>query len=163
MRRERRKGEAMFVIREWEDAFADDYVRLSLEWLEKYVRVEAADEAVMYHPHESVLNIGGAIWFAAENGVNVGTVSMIPIGEGEYELAKLAVTESCKGRGAGSLLMQTAMAFAERVGARRVMLFTNSRLRPAIHLYEKFGFVHMPLGDSEFDTADVRMEAVLQK
>ena len=35
------------------------------------------DEAIIYHPHESILDKGGMIFFANCEGVNVGTVSMI--------------------------------------------------------------------------------------
>ena len=37
-------------IEKWKDKFAKDFIRLSVEWLEKYVRVEPADEALLYHP-----------------------------------------------------------------------------------------------------------------
>lgn len=149
------------VIRSWEDAFAEDFIRLSLEWLEKYVCVEPADEEMLVHPHETILDIGGAIYFASSGSVNVGTVSMIPLGEGVYELAKLAVTGDCKGRGIGGILMETALDFAKTHHAKRIILFTNHVLRPAIRLYERFGFREVPLTDAEYESADVKMELEL--
>ena len=44
-------------IEKWKDKFAKDFIRLSVEWLEKYVRVEPADEALLYHPHKGPRNL----------------------------------------------------------------------------------------------------------
>ena len=145
----------------WHDKYAQDFINLSVEWLEKYVRVEPADEEILYHPHESILNDGGMIFFANYNGANVGTISMINMGNNVYELAKLAVTESCKGHHISDALMESAISFAKEKGAERIILFTNSKLIPAIHLYHKFGFVDVPLVDNEYEESDMKMELIL--
>ena len=121
-------------IEKWKDKFAKDFIRLSVEWLEKYVRVEPADEALLYHPHKTILDSGGMVFFARRNGENIGTVAMINMGDGVYELAKLAVTESCKGYHISDKLMEAAMAFAKEKRSTKIILFTNSGLLPAIHL-----------------------------
>ena len=74
-------------IEKWKDKFAKDFIRLSVEWLEKYVSVEPADEALLYHPHKTILDSGGMVFFARRNGENIGTVAMINMGDGVYELA----------------------------------------------------------------------------
>lgn len=149
------------IIVKWRDEYSEDFINLSIEWLKKYVRVEPADEEILYHPYESVLNDGGMIFFAQIDGVNVGTVSMINMGGGAYELAKLAVTESYKGRHIGDLLMETAVAFAKEKDAERIILFTHSKLIPAVKLYRKFGFVDVPLIDNEYEESDMKMELPL--
>jgi len=148
-------------IIEWRDEFARDFIDLSVEWLKKYVRVEPADEAILYHPYEAILNRGGMIFFARLNGKSVGTVSMMNLGKGVFELAKLAVTEACKGRHVGDQLMDTALSFARARGGDRVILFTNSSLLPAIHLYRKYGFKEVPLVDNEYEESDMKMELKL--
>ncbi len=148
-------------IIKWDDRYAQDFIDLSVEWLEKYVRVEPADEEILYHPHESILDGGGMIFFASHEGVNVGTVSMIHMGDGIYELAKLAVTESYKGNHISDLLMATAITFAEEKGAEKIILFTNSKLVPAIHLYRKYGFIDVPLIDNEYEESDMKMERMV--
>lgn len=148
----------MIAIREWEDRYAADYVRLSVEWLEKYVRVEPADEAILYHPHEAVLDNGGMIFFALDGETPIGTVSMIRMADGCFELAKLAVTQGYKGQGVSKLLMDAALKFAREKGCERVILFTNRRLVPAIGLYRRYGFQEVPLVDNEYEESDMRME-----
>ena len=145
----------------WKDEYARDFISLSTEWLEKYVRVEPADEAILYHPHDSILDNGGMIFFARNDGINVGTISMINLDNGIYELAKLAVTESCKGQHISDRLMDAAISFAKEKGASRIILFTNSGLLPAIHLYHKYGFVDVPLIDNEYEESDMKMELTL--
>ena len=149
------------AIVKWKDEYKEDFINLSIEWLEKYVRVEPADEEILYHPYESILNDGGMIFFAQQDGVNIGTVSMINMGSGDYELAKLAVTESFKGQHIGDLLMETALAYAKEKDAKKVILFTNSNLIPAIGLYRKYGFVDIPVTDNEYEEADMKMELSL--
>ena len=141
----------------WEERFSQDFIELSVEWLVKYVRVEPADEALLYHPHETILDKGGMIFFANDGVKNVGTVTMLKLEDGIYELAKLAVTETCKGRHIGDKLIQAALGFAKENHAKKVILFTNSRLGPAIHLYHKYGFIDVPLVDNEYEESDMKM------
>ena len=145
-------------ICKWKDSYADDFYRLSVEWLEKYVRVEPADLQILKNPHEAVLDNGGMIFFACDGEKPVGTVSVINIGNGVCELAKLAVTETYKGNKIGDLLMKTAVSFATENGMSKVILFTNSKLKPAISLYKKFGFEEVPLVDNEYEESDMKME-----
>ena len=151
----------MIQIIPWEEKYAQDFIDLSIEWLEKYVRVEPADEEILYDPHGSILDDGGMIFFASRDGRNVGTVAMINMGGGQYELAKLAVTESCKGLHISDLLMEAAIGFARERHAKKIILFTNSRLIPAIHLYHKYGFIDVPLIDNEYEESDMKMELLL--
>ena len=51
------------IIR-WDDKYHQDFIDLSVEWLEKYVSVEPADLEILNHPHENVLDDGGEIFFA---------------------------------------------------------------------------------------------------
>lgn len=72
---------------------------ISLEWLEKYVEVEPRDIETIEHPHEVILDKDGMIWFALADGKVVGTISVLQEESGEWELAKMAVTEEYKGHG----------------------------------------------------------------
>ena len=147
----------MITIREWREGDREAYVSLSVEWLEKYVCVEPADIEIFNDLHGIILDPGGMIWFACDGETPVGTVSMIPMGDGNYELAKLAVTESYKRQGIAEQLMETAIAFAREKQCDRVVLLTNSGLVPAIRLYEKYGFVEVPPTDNEYESADMEM------
>lgn len=148
-------------IVKWEDRFAKDYIDLSIEWLEKYVSVEPGDLEIIEHPYEAVLNDGGMIWFALLNNIPVGTVTMIKSSDNSYELAKLAVTEKHKRLGIGDRLMEVAIKFAKKNCAKKIYLFTNHTLIPAITLYKKCGFTQIPLIDNKYIESDMKMELYL--
>jgi putative acetyltransferase len=81
--------------------------------------------------------------------------------EGVYELAKMAVIEKHRGKGISKLLLQRCLQEATRLQAKKITLFSNHQLQTALKLYEQFGFNHIPVEDSPFLTADVKMELVL--
>ncbi len=134
------------------------YQSLSYEWLREYVSVEPEDERILNDPEGVVLRGGGQIFFVLLGGVPVGTVSMIPAGEGVFELAKLAVTARFRGQKLGRLLMERAIAFARERGAKRILLYTNHKLTAALHLYAACGFREIPLGENKYLESDRKME-----
>lgn len=158
-------------IVEWEERYAQAFIDLSIEWLEKYVSVEPGDLKIIHHPHEAVLNGGGNIFFAVCNERNekdekaeekaVGTAAMIPAGENAFELAKLAVTQGYKGQKLGERLMERCLEFAREKGAERVILYTNHNLIPALGLYKKYGFEEVDLGQNKYIESDIKMELTL--
>jgi GNAT superfamily N-acetyltransferase len=141
-----------------EAAFRD----INLEWIERFFAVEAKDREVLGDPHKYVLRDGGAILFACEGDEPVGVVSLIVIGEGEVELAKMGVRPSAQGKGAGRMLVSAAVKKAREMGIRRIYIETNSVLGPALKLYRDAGF--QPLKQSvpsPYARADVQLELFL--
>jgi GNAT superfamily N-acetyltransferase len=145
----------------WEEKYAGDFIALSMEWLEKYALTEPADLEILHHPHEKVLDHGGNIFFALYQGEVIGTAAMIQQDAETFELAKLAVTEQYKGLKISTLLMQRCLDFAKAAGAKKILLYTNSFLRPAIGLYKKFNFVEAPIEQNIYEKVDMKMELAL--
>ena len=145
----------------WQDRYAEAFKTLNLEWLTKYVKVEPRDVETMEHPYEVILNRGGMIWFALCEGKAVGTVSLIPEAEDEWELAKMSVTEDFKGKGIGHLLMDAALDFAKAKALPKIIIFTNSVLTSAVHLYHSYGFKEVPVTGAAYETSDLKMELIL--
>ena len=137
---------------------AADFARLNRAWLELYFTVEPLDEKYLNDPEGRIIEPGGEIFFALEGDQAIGTCAMIPRGDDEFELAKLAVTPAAQGRGVGQRLVESAVAFARGRGARRVSLVSNSGLGAALRLYERIGFEHGPIPDPRpYVDADVFM------
>jgi GNAT superfamily N-acetyltransferase len=87
--------------------------------------------------------------------------ALVPTGPDDYEVVKMAVTESCRGTGVGRRLLETVIAAAHAAGATRLHLETNRKLTPAIRLYESAGFRHLPPGrfvPSPYARSNVQME-----
>ena len=100
------------------------------------------------------------IWFALLDNTPIGTVTMIKSND-SYEVAKLAVTEKYKKLGIGKRLMKVAIEFARENSTKKIYLFTNHNLIPAINLYKKCGFVQIPLIDNKYIESDMKMELYL--
>lgn len=145
----------------YEEKYKKDLQRLSYEWLEKYVSVEPEDKRILENPEEIIIRPGGVIFFARYQGEIVGTVSMIKVDEESFELAKLAVTEKAQGLKIGSQLMEKALGFAKEKEAKKVILYTNQILISAIVLYQKYGFIEIPMTESKYLESDLKMEKIL--
>jgi putative acetyltransferase len=140
------------------------FQRLNLDWIERLFAVEAADRKVLADPERSIIAPGGQIFFAMDGDDAVGTVAMIRVQPGLYELAKMAVATSHQKRGIGELLGAAGIDWARAVGAELVFLQTNSRLANAIRLYERLGFRHaVDPHPPEYARADVYMELPIAK
>jgi GNAT superfamily N-acetyltransferase len=151
------------TIREFEPADGPAFRRLNEEWITRYFALEAKDEYSLAHPQEAILAPGGRIFLAClpTTGEAIGCCALMPRGPGEFELAKMAVTESSQGSGVGRRLLEHAIAEALAAGATRLYLETNHRLAGAIRLYESVGFRHLPperIEPSPYARADVYME-----
>jgi putative acetyltransferase len=139
--------------------YREAFERLNRAWIEQHFVVEEADREVFRDPVAAIVEPGGEIFFVVEDGEVRGTCAVLPHEPGIYEIAKMAVAPDARGKGYGDLLMAASVEFAQRIGARRVVIVSNTVLAPAIRLYEKHGFVRVPLDEHErFARANIRLE-----
>lgn len=153
------------IIRDFEPGDEEDFRRLNEEWIVRYFEMEEKDRQSLLEPRQTILNGGGRILLAVRNGQAIGCCALKPMGEGEFEVAKMAVTPSAQGTGVGRRLLAGVIEAARSMGARRLYLETNHLLTPAIHLYESIGFRHIPaerVVPSPYARADVYMEMALE-
>ena len=75
----------------------------------------------------------------------------------------MAVASESRGRGTGRKLLAAAVDHARELGARSVFLGTSRKLASAVHLYETFGFRHVPRETLRLTSTriDVFMELVI--
>lgn len=156
--------------------FRDEWVRIEIEpfragdegaffelnahWIRKYFTLEPADERQLRDPQQSILSHGGAIWVARHlrKQAVVGTCALTRHGEA-WEVVKLSVSDEFQGLGLGRRLVDATLKGAEERGISKLILETNSALKPAIRLYESTGFQRKPFPyQSEYSRADVYME-----
>jgi putative acetyltransferase len=151
-------AEIMTYREQWREAFE----RLNREWIETWFVLEEADRETFRDPAGKILAPGGQIFFVVEGEEVLGTCAVLMHEPGVHEIAKMAVAPVARGRGYGDLLMDAAIAFSRSAGARKVMIVSNTRLGPALRLYEKHGFVRVPLEtDGRYARADIQMELEL--
>jgi ribosomal protein S18 acetylase RimI-like enzyme len=133
------------------------FEKFNRHWIEKYFEMEPLDEYVLTQPEEAILKPGGAILMALYNGEVAGTVALRKLEGDVYEFTKMAVDENFQRTGIAEALSYASFKKAEELGATNVILFSNSALKPAITLYEKLGFKHLPIGIGEYKRSDVKM------
>lgn len=147
----------------YREEYRADFERLNRAWIEQYFMLEEADREVFRDPTVSIIRPGGQIFFVVETGKVFGTCAVIPHEPGVYEIAKMAVSPQARGKGYGDMLMDATVEFSRRAGATRIVIVSNTVLAPAIKLYEKHGFVRVPLDEHErFARANIRLERILQ-
>lgn len=140
----------------------EDAVRiLNEESLMKYFKIEEGDRISLSNPRREIIQKGGLIFYARLEGRIVGTASLLRKTAEWFELGKMAVTESAQGLGIGKKLLEHCLRVAEKTSVKKLILYSNRRLLPAIHLYEKFGFVEVPLESGLYERADIKMEKIL--
>lgn len=152
------------AFREYRAGDASAFRALNEQWIDKYFVLEPLDIETLSDPERCVLGPGGHIYFASLDDEIVGCCALIVNGRGSYEVAKMAVREEQRNKGIGRALLMHVLAEARTLGAYKLTLETNSKLKNAIHVYEAVGFLHIePLkGEpSPYQRSDVHMEMVL--
>jgi ribosomal protein S18 acetylase RimI-like enzyme len=134
------------------------FEKFNRDWIEKYFVMELGDEFVLTDPEEALLKPGGAILMAEYDGEMAGTVALRKVDEKTFEFTKMAVDSNFQRRGIAEALSYASFEKAKELGATTVILYSNSMLTPARHLYEKLGFKHVPVGNTGYKRSDVKME-----
>lgn len=148
-------------IIDFETKYAADFKRLNLEWLDKYDLTEPADINMLDNYQQEILATGGVIFLAKAGEEIVGTAALVQEGAGEFELAKMAVTAAFQGKGISKLLIEKCLEAAKQLNATKIFLLSSTKLATALSLYEKYGFMHVPVTNSHYATADVMMEKII--
>jgi len=136
------------------------FEKLNRDWIEKYFWMEIIDEQVLQHPDEHILKNGGMIFMALYQKEMAGTAALKFVEPGVYEFTKMGVAEKFQGKKIGEMLSQVAIQYAKDKKAKKIILYSNTKLIPAISLYRKLGFVEVPV-DGPYKRSDIKMELAI--
>lgn len=131
---------------------------LNAAWLEKYFYIEEHDDKVLRDPEHHIIATGGFVFAAFLDGEVVGVGALMPHGR-EMELTKMAVAPSAQGLGIGERLVERAIETWRSSTSETLFLESNARLKPALKLYEKTGFIRQATRrpGSKYTRSDVYM------
>lgn len=149
-------------IIEYTEKYKQDFIDLNIAWIDRFFTPEQADYDILNHV-DSLLDSGNMIYFAVEDGRVLATCMAMPLGNDVWELCKLAANGQYTGTGAGSAVFKASMDYAVSHGAKKITLISNSRLKPALHIYQKFGFREVPLNKAYwgYERADIEFEKII--
>lgn len=155
MMKNKEQAEIVTYNPKYQKSFKD----LNIEWISTYFEVEPNDVKALDHAEEYIINKGGEIFSAVLNNEVLGVCALIKSDgkEYDYELAKMAVSPKAQGKGIGLLLAESAIKWAVEKGASKIYLESNTRLKPAIKLYEKLGFKEIKGLSSAYNRVDIQM------
>lgn len=131
----------------YDDSLAGTFAEITRAWVEDMFTLEANDKAIIEDPRGMVIDRGGEILFVESEALGiVGTCALMPSDGTSFELTKMGVTASARGKKVGAFLLEAVLARASEMKSEgtlgELFLLTNAKCEAAIHLYEKHGFVH---------------------
>jgi ribosomal protein S18 acetylase RimI-like enzyme len=141
-----------------EPALLPHFERLNRQWIEKYFTLEPGDVEVLRQADKKILEKGGTIIFAKAGTEIVGTVGLKHIDAESTEMTKLAVDEKYQGNKIGWLLVQDIMQRAAAQGYKKIVLYSNTILVPALNMYAKTGFREIPQEPGRLHRSTIKME-----
>lgn len=149
-------------IVDYSDDLAAAFYDINAEWIGAMFTMEKTDLDIISNPRGAIVDRGGVILFATTPDLGaIGTCALMPTAPGCVELTKMGVRERARGRRAGEALIEAGLNRAAQMGVETLYLLTNRKCAAAIHLYEKFGFVHdaeiMRRFGARYERCDVAM------
>ncbi|PST82083.1 MarR family transcriptional regulator [Pedobacter yulinensis] len=160
-RKMRESGKVTII--DYTPAHREVFRELNEAWISAYFKIEEADRRALGDPEGYILKKGGHILVACYNGDPIGVCALIRMDDPDYqfELAKMAVSPEARGKNIGFLLGQAIKAKARELGAHKLYLESNTRLKPAIGLYQKLGFRKISGRSTPYERCDIQMDCAL--
>jgi DNA-binding MarR family transcriptional regulator/N-acetylglutamate synthase-like GNAT family acetyltransferase len=142
----------------YSDRYAQIFHDLNMEWLEKYFYVEDHDKEVLENPRSYIIDNNGFIFFAKYNDKVVATVALMNE-PGGYELSKMAVLPKYQGLKIGQKLMDYCIQFSIKKNWPALLIYSNTKLSPAINMYRKNGFIEIPIEkNNPYNRGNIKMK-----
>lgn len=149
-------------ILEYDTRYKNSFIQFNTDWIvDNFGRLEKEDIET-FEEIDKELENGAMIYFAVDNDVPLATCMAKPMKGETWEICKLASNKHREHKKCGSAVFEAAMQWAIEHGAKRLFLLSNRKLKPAIHIYEKYGFKEVKLNDYEYVRGDIAFERIIE-
>ena len=145
----------------FQNKFKKDFYSLNIEWLEHFFKVEEYDYEILSNPRKHIIEKNGIIYFAEYDGEITGTVALMPI-KNILELTKMSVKPKFRNKGVGKKLLKKCIEFSNSKNYKSIIIYSNKKLKNAIHLYKSFGFDEIEMEErSPYLRANIKMVKII--
>lgn len=127
-----RPGDIGWVVQRHGELYAREY-----EWNEEFEALVADIAAKFIRDLDPDRE---RCWIAEREGVRLGCIFLVAQDKATAKLRLLLVEPEARGSGLGKRLIEECIAFSRAAGYRRIVLWTQSNLDAARHLYTNAGF-----------------------
>lgn len=150
------------IIKRNDPAALPRFAALNAQWIEDMHVLEESDKLMVAKP-EIYTRDGNHVFSAHIGETVVGAVALKKHASGDYELTKMAVDTTIRGRGIGQHLMTAVESFAKNdMGLKRLFLLSNTRNAAALRLYARNGWAVNHEGPHPvYQRANIGMEKFL--
>jgi GNAT superfamily N-acetyltransferase len=139
-------------------AYNSAFKAINQAWVESLFSLEPFDIEQFERPEETIIKTGGTIIFAKLGDEILGTVALYKSGYDTFEMIKMGVDPKAQGKGIGMLLGRSIIAKAREMGGKKLVLYSNTKLKAALHIYEKLGFRSVVPEEGKYCRCDIKME-----
>ncbi|UWX56152.1 GNAT family N-acetyltransferase [Maribacter litopenaei] len=152
----------MLKIVAYEGQYKNIFRDLNLAWLQHFFYVEEKDHELLNESDTHILEKGGFIFIGLWNQKPVSCYALLKLEEGIFELGKMAVDENHQGLQIGQRMLTHAIELAKGNQWKKIILYSSTKLNPALHIYRKHGFKEILLeGNSPYTRSDIKMELIV--
>lgn len=144
----------------FEEKYRQAFIDFNTDWIiSNFGTLEKHDLETFAHIDENIEK-GGMIFIALQDNIPAATCMTVPIDKYTWEICKLGSNKNILHPGAGSAVFCSAMEWALNHGAIRLFILSNSKLKPALHIYKKYGFKEIKLDNYEYARGDIAFEYI---
>ncbi|MDE7070809.1 MAG: helix-turn-helix domain-containing GNAT family N-acetyltransferase [Clostridia bacterium] len=156
-------AERDFKVIPFEEQYRESFIEFNKDWIITYFgKIERQDIEEFENIDKDIKN-GGMIFFAVRNKKALATCMAKPLDDSTWEICKLGSNKNLPHKGAGSAVFEACMNWALENGAKRLFILSNSMLKPALHIYRKFGFKEIKLDNYGYERGDIAFEYIKKK
>ncbi len=138
---------------------AKHFKSLNIEWLAKNFKVEPHDAEYLDQPQKNIIDKGGYVFFYKLENEIVGTLAFIKQGDKQFELNKMAVTKAVQNKGIANKLLEFSLEYGKAKHWKTLIIYSNTQLEAAIHLYKKYGFQEIELEENcPYERANIKLK-----
>lgn len=142
----------------FEEKYRQSFIDFNTDWIVSNFGFLEAHDKETFEKIDEELKAGAMIFFAVEDDTALATCMAMPLEGTTWELCKLGSNKNIPHKGAGSAVFEASLRWALEHGAERIFILSNSRLKPALHIYEKYGFREIKLDNYEYVRGDIAFE-----